>query len=197
MPATNLDDLTAKAPRGYELKNPLELTPRVLRIAWLVADDRLRDEEIAREGHISMQTLQKWKYDAGFKQQVKEYRTVIYEQILANGVANKEWRIREAQERLERMRALILARASAGADKQARGVATDPGEGTGLIAEAPAGRTTIMATDAALLREIRELEKQIAEELGQYRRGLDVTTGGAPISFTIPMSDSEPAAENE
>lgn len=181
--------LANKVVRGWKPPKHLKLEGKVLRAAWMIADARMIDADIAEQLRISRQTLFVWRLDDAFMAQIATYREEINRAILSYGSAVKENRIRDMQERLDRMRALVAARAVVGEHRAARN-AGDPGENTGIIAEAPAGRTTIMATDHALLREIRELEKQIAMELGQFQQKVDVTTGGQSIAFTIPMSDN-------
>jgi len=182
---------------GQELQPPpervkppkrLAIRGKVFRAAWLVAEGVRSDRQIITDLGISMVMLHKWERHPDFMAKVEEFRAEINRAVLSHGVAVKENRIRGMQERLDRMKALIAARAESGEARVARGIG-DPGEETGLLAETGAGKVTVMAFDTGLMKEIRELERQVAQELGQFERKVDVTSGGQTIAFTIPMSD--------
>lgn len=60
----------------------------------LVAEDKLSDEEIAAELGITRQWLDKWKRDPQFRERVEAYREEVRAALVARGIREKENRIR-------------------------------------------------------------------------------------------------------
>lgn len=175
-----------------ESSEKFRLTDRHERAAGLLAEDRLKDEEIAAEVGITDRQLRKWKQRPEFAAKVAEYVERYAERILKQGIARKERRVAALHDRWERMQRVIEARADEHADV--------PGGDTGLLVREAklvkvyktdgcmddgdetlysAKRDVLVyeySVDTALLKELRETEKQAAQEAGQWteRRTLTV-----------------------
>ncbi|HEU4752053.1 MAG TPA: phBC6A51 family helix-turn-helix protein [Armatimonadota bacterium] len=175
--------------------------------AALVARDDLTDVEIANEVGIGKATLERWKAVPEFQARVEEHVTAFRALVRRRGIAVLENRIQAQQDRWERMQAVIHERAAEMDGEVAGG-------GSGLLVRQyktvgsgdDAELVREYHVDTGLLRELRELEKQAAQELGQWTERQDLTSGGdrlGPISIYIPDNgrdnpgdgDGDPPAE--
>lgn len=139
------------------------------RAAYLLAVDELSDESIAREVDIARSTLSEWKKQPEFQQLISAHRDEIRKRIRSRGIAIIENRIQAQHDRWLRMRRVIDERAA------------DP-----TMAEVPGGKTGLLVrrvkkigggdsaelvdeyeVDTGLLKELREIENLVANELGQ------------------------------
>jgi hypothetical protein len=132
--------------------------------AALLAEDALTDEEIAdRVGNTRMQ-LARWKRHPEFAARVARLADDLGAIAARQAIGRRARRVRALQERHEKMLAVIEARALEHA-----GV---PGGSTGLLVRTVRGIAGVAVdfyeVDTALLRELREHEKQAAQELGQW-----------------------------
>lgn len=163
-----------------------EWTGRADRAALLVAKDEQTDDAIAGEIKITRRTLERWKLSPEFSGRVQEHRDLWRAEIKAKGIADRQNRIDALNDRHERMQRVIESRAEMHADV--------PGGDTGLLVRqaklvkvydakgSPDGddegetlysakRDIIVyeyAVDTSLLKEMREHEKQAAQDLGQW-----------------------------
>lgn len=155
--------------------------------ALLVAKDEQTDTEIAKACKISQRQLERWKLHPDFAARVQEHRDAWREQIKAQGIADRQNRVDAANDRHQRMQRVIEARAEEHA--------AVPGGATGLLVRTAklvkvytsdadpddsddggetlysAKRDVIVyeyAVDTGLLKEMREHEKQVAQDLGQW-----------------------------
>ena len=153
----------------------------------LVADDVLKDDEIATRLGITRMQLYNWKQHPVFQAAVTEHTEAVRAAIRAEGIASKQNRLDAYNEDWNRLEALIQARA---ASPLMQGV---DGGSTGLLVaepmivkvyEADAGdaddddaplkplkETRIVYTysyDDAVLKRRQDLAKQAAQELGQW-----------------------------
>lgn len=160
------------------------------RAVELVVDGRKSDEEIAFELGIHRATLHRWKERPDFARRVDELRQKFRTEIEERGILERRNRLAALDDRWQRMKALIDARA---ADPQLQDV---PGGATGLLVRSLRGLgrgdefqiVEDVALDAALLKELREHEKQAAQELGQWteKRELTGKDGGPVVVAGIP-----------
>lgn len=153
------------------------------RAALLVAADELTDEQIAARIGVTKGTLERWKRDPAFRERVREHRRLWRDEITREGIADRMARVAALNDRWQRLQRVIAARAVEHA--------AVPGGDTGLLvrtvslvkvyraspredgseALAPSPATVLVteyAVDTGLLRELREHEKQAAQELGQW-----------------------------
>jgi hypothetical protein len=136
----------------------------------LVAQGELTNREVAVKVGVAPRTLDNWKADGEFQDRVKGHVADIRESVRRRGIAVMENRVRALQNRWERMNRVMDERAADPA------MAKVPGGTTGLLvhnvksigAGMAAERVDLYELDAALLKEMREHEKQAAQELGQW-----------------------------
>lgn len=166
------------------------------RAAQLCADDALTDEQIAAKADVTRRTLARWKVHPSFIGRVRFHRNELAEKIKAEGIANKQNRIDAYNRRWQYLEQIRQARAD---DEW---LADVPGGKTGLVVKQlktvkhqyipdpddedgkPSSMVVEMwesAVDTGLLREWRELEKQAAQDVGQWTEKKEVTgkDGGA------------------
>lgn len=160
-------------------------TKKSLRAVKLVADGKLTSDEIVADLKIGRRTLFNWKDNPEFQGAVDEIVRGAAEAVKAKGIADKQNRIDALNRRRELMDRVIAARAEkyisscAGGDTgllvgQTRGVGR--GEDFQLVED--------FSVDTALLKEMREHEKQAAIELGEWSEKREFTgKDGAPLTF--------------
>ncbi len=132
------------------------------RAATLLAVGDLTNDQIAETLDIGIATLYNWKNHGEFKQEVLRLKAEIREEILYNEIADLVHRVRRYNKRWKQIDRLIDARA-----KEHREV---PGGDTGLLVRDIKGKSEndVYFFDAALIREERELAKQVAQDTGQW-----------------------------
>lgn len=173
---------------------------RTQKAALLVAKDEQSDQMIADMLKINRTTLARWKSRPEFQARVEEHREGWRQEIKARGIAEKQNRVDALNDRWDRMRRVIDERA------EDPSVAHVPGGPTGLIVHDVKGvgkgddfqLIDLYAVDTGLLKELRDHEKQAAQELGQWVDKVAPTTpeGGA-LTFTIAIDRREPDADSD
>lgn len=151
-------------------------TSRREKAARLVAEDELSNEQIAAEVGVKRQSLDRWKQHPDFRARVVSILVDIRAAILQEGIAIRENRIKALNERHARMRQVIAERAEA---PETLDVA---GGRTGLIVHNVKGvgkgddfqLIDLYEVDTGLLKELREHEKQAAQEVGQWTEKREV-----------------------
>jgi hypothetical protein len=132
---------------------------------------------IAEKVGISRATLSRWRDKPEFAARVTEHMEEFRELVRRRGVARMERRLDALNDRWNRMRQVIDDRAI---DPKMQAV---PGGTTGLIAHNIKGvgrgedfqLVDVYEVDTGLLRELREHEKQAAQELGQWLEKREIT----------------------
>jgi hypothetical protein len=155
--------------------------------AKLAAEDALTNEQIAASIGVTRQTVDYWRLKPEFQARVDEIVTAYADAIKDEGIANVKNRVAAQNDRWDRMKAVIEARAVE--------LSAVPGGATGLLVHTyklAGGRAPIVmdeyAVDTGLLSEMRAHEKQAAQELGQWTEKQEVAgKGGAPLTFTIQI----------
>jgi transcriptional regulator with XRE-family HTH domain len=148
-------------------------TERRERAAFLLAEDELTDEQIAAECGVTRQTLATWKRRGEFRDRMSEHVKALESAIVHIGVTRKRNRIARLQRVVDRLEALIEARA---ADREYNA----PGQDTGLVVSKPIFSAKGDALeyehkfDAALVREYRATLEQVAKELGQLSEKIEI-----------------------
>lgn len=138
--------------------------------AQLLAADEFTDQEIADRVGIIRNTLWVWKKSPEFAARVKELAEQLGDLALRYAIGRRARRLRALEDRWERLKRVIAERASA------LEMAGAPGGDTGLLCRTlksigagdHAEKVEEYELDAALLKELREHEKQAAIELGQW-----------------------------
>lgn len=161
------------------------LTGKMRRAAILVAEDEETNESIATQCGIAPATLTLWKRKPAFQAAVNAHRAELAANLSRFHIARKDKRVGALQDRWEKAQAVIGARAKQYKDRA-------PGAETGIVVPMPrvigqgsSAQTVIeWAVDTALLAELRAMEKQAAQEVGQWtdRTQTDHTSGGKSMT---------------
>lgn len=142
---------------------PFEITAKHLKAARLFADG-LSQAEVAEKLGLKLGLVRSWFDKPAFKTEIDGFVEADREAIRKEGIANKQNRIEEYDRRWREMKALMKARA----EWEVLRDENVPGRETGLLCRDFKGIMPVYKVDAALLREMRELEKQAAIEAGQW-----------------------------
>lgn len=168
------------------------------RAAILLAEDELTDEEIAKAIGKGRTALSEWKSHPTFAARVAANVKAYGNAALKRAIAKRSRRVQWLDERAELMRRVIEERAA------------DP-----LLAQVPGGPTGVMVrklkgigkgenfqiveefeVDTGLLREMREHEKQAAQELNQFKEVHEIRgAGGGALKQHIVVYTPEQAAQ--
>lgn len=190
-------------------------TPAMERAAFLVAEGSLTDQKIADELSIHRDTLSRWKRREDFQKRTAEQLDKICASIRSFGIGNVNARVRKLDDRWNRLHAVIDARKKRYTeDREAIPVKVLAGEEpepipeeaeTGLIVreEVPTktgGTIVRWSVDTGLLAEIRNHEKQAAQELGQWIQKVEAPAPdegrgmllGGPAKITVKTRDDNP-----
>lgn len=151
--------------------------------ALLLVEGVLTDEQIAAKVGVHRITLIRWKKLEAFAARIEGFLADVRQEIRKRGIAIVENRVAALQDRHDRMVRVISERA---ADPK---MATVPGGTTGLLvhnvksigAGPTAEKVDLYEVDTGLLKEMREHEKQAAQELGQWTEHSDVTSAGQSL----------------
>lgn len=143
-----------------------EWDERKLRAVMLLVDGKWSDLEVAEAVHVHVDIIHSWKANPTFALKIKEILKGIEERLFQGTICNKVKRLQSMVERYEGMKQIIRERAAC------HSFDTIPGGRAGLF-EWVKGRARY---DHLFAREMRELEKQIAIEMGQYIMKMDATT---------------------
>jgi hypothetical protein len=138
--------------------------------ARLLAEGNLTDTEIATLAGVCRKTLWTWKQVPEFEATIESHLEEFRQEVRRRGLACRERRIRALNERWNELQRIVQERAAAPA------MADVPGGATGLLLHhvksvgsgEKARLVDFYEVDTGLLKELRELEKQAAQELGQW-----------------------------
>lgn len=147
-----------------------EWTEARVNAAELIAARNLTHQEIADRVGVDRRTLWVWRKREEFASRVEEITEEYRAETRRIGIADKERRLAALNDRWGRLRRVMEERAEDSA------VANAPGGTTGLIVRqlksVGSGDSAMVveefSIDTGLLRELREVEKQAAVELGQW-----------------------------
>jgi len=172
------------------------------RAAVLLAEGAKSESDIAAELGIDESTLWRWKRRPEFAERVRAEATAIAEQVRAASIANRQVRVDAAIDRYQRLRGVIDARAAHYAERRAGGdLKVAPGAETGVMASRPKpGKWRTVEefrVDVGLLKEMRELEVQVAKDLGQWeeRQRVDVEITIRQLARELGLDEEEALAE--
>lgn len=155
--------------------------------ALLIAEGELSDGEIAAQLTVDRTSVWEWRQRPEFVERIDAHIEVIRKIFIKSGIGLIHNRVKAYQDRWRRMKRLIEERAS---DPLMEKVA---GGTTGLLAHdmksigsgTSATAIDVYEFDAALLKEMRELEKQAAQDMGQWTEKADVTSAGKPLTVKV------------
>lgn len=158
-----------------------ELTGPQESAAALLADGALHDGEIATQCGVDIRTIANWKRRPAFAARVEELRGEIRARVKAEGIASLENRMRRLGETWTALQQVIAERAAS----PLNATSSTPGLSTGLLTITAVSKTgrPIYGVDVALLKELRETEKQAAIEMGQWQEKREYT-GTVPVVIT-------------
>ena len=175
------------------------LTVEQEKTAALIAEAELGIEEIANRMNISRGTIHYWRQTRPeFVELIETHRAEMRKAVREHGISIVENRIKASHRRWQKMHRLIEARAESHKDI--------PGGDTGMLVKdvkslGEGATVDVYSFDAALMREIREIEKHAAEQLGQLEDEKPKTSDGAGNVFgeismllrKIRESDDQPS----
>lgn len=138
--------------------------------ALLLAEGNLTDAQVATKAGVSRSTIWSWKQVPEFAETIERHLEEFRQEVRRRGLACRDRRIRALNERWGQLQRIVEERAN---DPTMTDV---PGGTTGLLlhhvksvgAGEKAKVIDFYEVDAGLLKELRELEKQAAQELGQW-----------------------------
>lgn len=170
------------------------LTPRQRKAAQLVAADELEDQQIAAIVGVTPRAIVSWKKREDFMAEVNGILAAYSAKVMRRGVALRVKRVERLNDLHDRSCRVIEARASDPA------LANVPGGDTGMVVKSyrnivnPKTGKLIGAPvheyDTGIVRSILDIQKQAAQELGQWAPELAVGAGG-PIKLTVVYGDKE------
>lgn len=151
-------------------RTEFRFTAARLEAARLLAEGNLTGEQIAEQVGIARSTFYKWRDHPAFMAEVDKCIRRIEATVFRRGIASRVNRVRAQNNRWERMQQVIDERSQ---DPEMQEV---PGGKTGLLTKQTRGIGSgdhfqvvdEYEVDTGLLRELREHEKQVAIELGQW-----------------------------
>lgn len=168
----------------------MKLTDQHIEAAQLLAEGEMTDVAIAERFGITRQTLWNWRQKPEFAALIDEQLSGFKAEVRRRGLASVDHRVKALNDRWVRMRRVIEERA------EHPDYADAPGGTTGLLVKTykqlgggeHARTVEEFAVDTGLLRELREHEKQAAQELGQWSEKSEITgADGASIAFTATV----------
>lgn len=180
------------ATQNYTRESTYDWTANRSAAAFLCAEDKLSDDEIANEVGIVRKTLATWKKHPEFQERVSQHVAEIQERVRSEGLGRLDKRMAGYEKRHALMMQVI--------DERGQQMATNedgeiiPGGSTGLlvrqyksIGTGPNARQVEeYHVDTGLLRELRELEKQIAQDAGQFAERQEISgPGGSALTVLI------------
>ena len=164
------------------------------RAAILLAEDELTDEAIAEVVGVTKRTITNWKQEPEFAALVGDYHGQIVAQSLRLPIAKKHHRVAVLNDLHEKALRAIEARgrryaqavadgeSAEGATRRFFGDITPEEAATGLFVREESVNASGMKTvnwkyDNAITKDIKDTEKQAAQEMGQWedKASLDVS----------------------
>lgn len=160
--------------------------------AALAAEDRLTDAQIADRLGVARDAIASWRLAPEFGARVREHVNAQLDACMSEGIADRRNRVRRLGDTWERLQRVIEERA-----EELDGAAA--GGGTGLLVHQVkaigkgenARVVDEYVVDTGTLAELRAIEKQAAQELGQWVEKADTNHGG--LLQVILRERDEPA----
>jgi hypothetical protein len=172
-------------------RKPFKWNNRKEEAALLLSQDELTIAAIAEKVGVSKQGISLWRAHPEFLARIDAHIAEFRARVRRRGIAIIENRVAHLQRRHDLMNKII----------EERGIALKdiPGGSTGLLVHnvksigsgETAERVDLYELDAALLSELRQHEKQAAQELNQWaeKSVREITgAGGGPIKIKYDLS---------
>jgi predicted DNA-binding protein YlxM (UPF0122 family) len=168
--------------------------------AELYAMRELSNAEIASEVGISESSLYRILRESEFRERVAKLQEEFAAEVRRHGIAVVENRVKQLQKRWKLMQEVIRARAESDEMQPV------PGGPTGLLVHTVKGvgrgedfqLIDLYEVDTGLLNELRQHEKQAAQELGQWSEKQEYVQGRpVPKLGRMKKRDRKPPDERE
>lgn len=149
----------------------------------------MSDEQIAERVGVTRDAITSWKLAPEFQARISEHVEAQREACMSEGIADRRNRVRRLGDTWERLQQVIRERAV-----ELDGAAA--GGGTGLLVHQVKGIgkgesfrvVDEYAVDTGLLAELRQIEKQAAQELGQWvEKGELSGKDGSPLLNSLEV----------
>jgi hypothetical protein len=158
------------------------------RAAQLIAEGDLTLAQIGESVGRDQRTLWNWRQHPEFVARIDEHLAIFRDEVRRRGIAVRERRINALNDRWLRLHSVIEQRAADPA------MAAVPGGATGLLVHDVKGIGSgesarvvdLYEVDVGLLRELREHERQAAQELGQWTEKQEIS-GDAEKPVVVKM----------
>jgi|SRR5579884_153391 len=160
-----------------------ELTAKQERAALLAAEDEISDDEIAAQCGIARSTLARWKDLPEFQARVRAHVDELGRALARYHIARRDKRMALLQERNNRLHQIVAERAE---DPDMEDV---PGGQTGYLVRTfkivpqgddnPAKIIPEYSVDTGLVSALNTVEKQAAQEAGQWANKHEVEHSGS------------------
>lgn len=156
----------------------------------LVAEGELNQREIAEAIGVTRRTIERWVASRSFMEKVKAIVDEYNEKAMKKGIARRERRITVLNDLHEKALAVIKERS---ADPELQNV---PGGKTGLVTKMLKGIgkgddfqvVEVYEVDTGTMKEIRAIQEQVTEELGQkVTKHEHSGPGGEPIAVRAKL----------
>lgn len=157
--------------------------------AALIVAGNLSLDAIAERCGVTRRTLAKWRKEPRFKARVERELSRFRAEVRRLGIGTVERRVSVLNDIHTRLRQVIEARAD---DPRFAGV---PGGSTGLMTLVAVKQVgmgpdaqliSVFGLDVGLIREVREIQRQAAQELGQWQEKSD--GGSADIAAAVALT---------
>ena len=175
------------------------LTPRQRKAAQLIAADELEDQQIAALVGVTPRAVAAWKIREDFKSEVNKILVAYNNKVMRRGIALRMKRVERLNDLHERSVQVIEQRAQ---DPALVGV---PGGNTGMVVKSyrnivnpKTGKLVgapVHEYDTGIVRSILDIEKQAAQELGQWSPEVESRGYSGPIKLTVVYGDKERGQE--
>lgn len=163
------------------------LTGVQITAAKLLVDGNLSIAEVAESVGVDQRTIYRWREWPDFVEEMRRISDLLEQGYVASGLAVKRNRVQALNDRARLIRKVIAERGAAPENAEAAGGTT------GILARDVKGAggqiVTVHAADVALLKELREIEKQIAIETGQWVEKMAPTDPSGENEFALTDED--------
>ena len=173
-----------------------QISTKQTRAAQLWAEDELTDGAIAQAIGVNRSTLSRWKRRPAIQARILAISEQIAGSLIELGIADRQNRIGAYRDRWQRCMTIIEERAAT--EPPSEGAPGDvAGWSTGLMVHTVKGvgkgdnwhLEHLYAVDAALLAELRAIEKQAAQDLGQWLDKAEFAGANDPPAIVTIIRD--------